>query len=157
MNGIGGSTAAQQLAGLGPWPNPAPPITREERLARLAKAQALMTGDAMIIGAGASLRYFAGVGWNATERLVAMLLPKAGQPVMICPRFEQGSLIASLGIDVIAAVSGAPKAATWKSKVAGARSLPPVSWIGFESGERSMRSAAEGGKGTGTPAVFTLR
>jgi Xaa-Pro dipeptidase len=96
---IGGSTAEQELAELRPWPNPAPAITREERLARLAKAQALMTTDALIVGAGASLRYFAGVGWNATERLVAMLLPKAGAPVMICPRFEEGSLIAALGVD----------------------------------------------------------
>ncbi|HEX7944446.1 MAG TPA: Xaa-Pro peptidase family protein [Phenylobacterium sp.] len=96
---IGGSSAERELAELRPWPNPAPAITAHERLARLAKAQALMTTDAMIIGAGASLRYFAGVGWNATERLVAMILPKAGPPVMICPRFEEGSLKASLGIE----------------------------------------------------------
>ena len=99
MNGIGGSTAAQELADLKPWPNPAPAITRDERRARLARAQALMTADAVIIGAGASLRYFAGVGWNATERLVAMVLPRAGAPVMICPRFELGSLQAALGIE----------------------------------------------------------
>lgn len=96
---IGGSMAERELAELKPWPNPAPAITREERLARLAKAQSLMTTEAMIIGAGASLRYFAGVGWNATERMVAMLLPKRGEPVMICPRFEEGSLRASLGIE----------------------------------------------------------
>ncbi len=96
---IGGSTAERELAELGPWPNPAPAITREERLARLAKAQSLMNTDALIIGAGASLRYFAGVGWNATERMVAMLLRKSGAPVMICPRFEEGSLLASLGIE----------------------------------------------------------
>jgi Xaa-Pro aminopeptidase len=101
MNGIGGSTVDKELADLGPWPNPAPPISRDERLARLAKAQALMGdlgADVMIIGAGASLRYFAGVGWNATERLVAMVLPRAGEPTMICPRFEEGSLRASLGV-----------------------------------------------------------
>src|SRR5262249_44274546 len=53
----------------------------------------------IIVGAGASLRYFAGVGWNATERLVAMILPRAGPPRMICPRFELGSLQASLAIE----------------------------------------------------------
>lgn len=102
MRGIGGSTAAAELGDLKPWPNPAPPISRGEREARLAKAQGLMTGigaDAMIVGAGPSLRYFAGVGWGATERLVAMVLPKSGEPVMICPRFELGSLQASLGIE----------------------------------------------------------
>lgn len=96
---VGGSTAERELADLTPWPNPAPAITRDERLARLAKAQSLMTTDALIIGAGASLGYFTGVGWGATERLVAMLLPKSGAPVMICPRFEEGSLNASVGIE----------------------------------------------------------
>ncbi|MBX3483869.1 Xaa-Pro peptidase family protein [Phenylobacterium sp.] len=98
MNGVGGSSADRELGELKPWPHPAAPIARAEREARLAKAQALMTTDAMIVGAGASLRYFAGVGWNATERLVAMILPKRGGPVIICPRFEEGSLRASLGI-----------------------------------------------------------
>jgi Xaa-Pro dipeptidase len=55
--------------------------------------------DAILIGAGASLRYFAGVPWNPTERLVALLLPREGEPVMICPRFEDGSLLASLGVE----------------------------------------------------------
>ncbi len=101
MGFIGGSTAERELAGLEPWPNAAPAIRRQEREARLAKAQGLMSGlgvDAMIVGAGPSLRYFAGVGWKATERLVAMLLPRSGEPVMICPVFEEGSLKASLGI-----------------------------------------------------------
>src|SRR5947199_8432397 len=97
--GIGGSTAEAELASLKPWPNPAPAITAEERDQRIAKAQVLLGeigADAIIVGAGASLRYFAGVGWNATERLVAMVLPRTGGPVMICPRFELGSLEASL-------------------------------------------------------------
>ncbi|MGH6967040.1 MAG: M24 family metallopeptidase [Phenylobacterium sp.] len=100
---IGGSTAEAELAGLAPWPNPAPAISRDERLARMAKARTLMGeigADAILIGAGASLRYFAGVPWNATERLVALLLPRDGEPLMICPRFEDGSLLASLGVEV---------------------------------------------------------
>lgn len=101
-NGIGGSTAQAQLAQLSPWPNPAPAITRHERQARLARARELMAqigAEALVIGAGASLRYFAGVPWGATERMVAMILPLAGEPIMICPRFELGSLEASLGVD----------------------------------------------------------
>ncbi len=98
---IGGSTADAELAGLAPWADPASAITGAERLARMAKARALMDqigADAILIGAGASLRYFAGVPWNATERLVALVLPRVGEPVMICPHFEEGSLKASLGI-----------------------------------------------------------
>jgi Xaa-Pro dipeptidase len=101
MSGIGGSTAEAELAALAPWPNPAPAIGAAERAQRMARAQALMDeigAEAMIVGAGPSLRYFTGVGWNATERLVAMILPRAGAPVMVCPRFELGSLEASLGV-----------------------------------------------------------
>jgi Xaa-Pro aminopeptidase len=100
-NGIGGSTAEAELAALAPWSKSAPPIAGAERAQRLARAQALMDEigvEALIIGAGPSLRYFTGVGWNATERLVAMILPREGGPVMVCPRFELGSLEASLGV-----------------------------------------------------------
>ena len=101
-NGIGGSTAQAELADLKPWPDVAPPISAQERQARLAHARELMAqigADALIIGAGPSLRYFTGVGWGATERLVAMILPREGAVRMVCPRFELGSLEASLGID----------------------------------------------------------
>lgn len=100
-HGIGGSTAEAELEELAPWPTPAAPLTQAERLDRLARARVLMDeigADALIIGAGASLRYFTGVAWGATERLVALLLPREGMPRMICPRFELGSLEASLGI-----------------------------------------------------------
>lgn len=102
MSGIGGSTAERELSELKPWANPAPAITVEERRARLAKAQRLMRElgvDSLVIGAGASLRYFTGVAWGATERLVAMLLPREGGPVMVCPRFEEGSLKAGMAFE----------------------------------------------------------
>src|SRR5947209_9801346 len=100
-NGIGGSTAEAELEALGHWPSPAPAITAAERAQRIARAQALMDEmevEALIVGAGPSLRYFTGVGWNPTERLVAMILPREGGPTMVCPRFELGSLEASLGV-----------------------------------------------------------
>ena len=71
-SGIGGSTAQAELAALAAWPTPAPAITAAERGDRIRRAQALMaelSAEALIIGAGPSLRYFTGVGWNATERL----------------------------------------------------------------------------------------
>src|SRR3546814_8518308 len=54
---------------------------------------------ALLVNAGPSLRYFTGVAWAPSERLVAMLLPAAGEPRIICPAFEQGSLVAELAID----------------------------------------------------------
>ncbi|MEZ0495056.1 M24 family metallopeptidase [Sphingomonas sp. IW22] len=98
---IGGSDAATELAALTAWTDAAPPIRRDEYLARMARARAL-TGakgaDALVVGAGDSLRYFTGVPWGATERLVAMVLPVDGDPILICPRFELGSLEADLKI-----------------------------------------------------------
>lgn len=102
-NGIGGSSAEAELAGLVPWADRAPAISPAERQARMDKARALMDDlgvDALLVAAGASLRYFTGVAWNATERLVALMLPRQGSPFMICPRFELGSLEASLQVPV---------------------------------------------------------
>jgi Xaa-Pro dipeptidase len=48
--------------------------------------------DALIVNAGDSLRYFCGVPWSATERLVALAIPVSGEPWILCPRFETGSL-----------------------------------------------------------------
>jgi len=103
MKGIGGSTAAEQLADLSRWAEIAPAIGQDERLARIEKARKLtrdLGADALIIGAGASLRYFAGVSWGGTERLVALMIPVTGDPIMIAPYFELGSLEAELAIPV---------------------------------------------------------
>jgi Xaa-Pro dipeptidase len=102
-NGVGGSTAEAELADLKPWPDRAPAITAQERTQRIAEARGLMAeigADAMVVGAGPSLRYFTGVAWNPTERIVALLLPREGELQMICPRFELGSLQAALGVTV---------------------------------------------------------
>ena len=101
-NGIGGSTAAQELAAITPWTDLASAITVEERNGRLEKARRLMTehgADALLIGAGTSLNYFAGIPWGASERLVALLVPRKGRPILIAPRFEQGKLEADVRID----------------------------------------------------------
>jgi Xaa-Pro dipeptidase len=100
---IGGSTISAELASLLAWPTPAPPIGKAERLARIERAQELMTdcgADALLIAAGPSLAYFTGVGWGMIERLVALVLPRLGAPFIVCPAFEAGSLEAVLEIDV---------------------------------------------------------
>lgn len=97
---IGGSTIEAELAKLNP-PVAAAAIGDSEYQARLDKARRLtrdMGAKALLVGAGASLRYFAGVPWGASERLIAMLLPVDGEPLLICPYFERGSLEADLKI-----------------------------------------------------------
>ncbi|SFP57688.1 M24 family metallopeptidase [Sphingomonas rubra] len=98
---IGTSDATTQLAAIAPPPVRVPPIARAEYAARIDRARALVAAagaGALLVNAGASLRYFTGVPWGMTERLVAMLLPVSGEPVLICPRFERGSLEADLTI-----------------------------------------------------------
>ncbi|WP_158913889.1 Xaa-Pro peptidase family protein [Caulobacter sp. S45] len=100
--GVGGSTAQHELAQIRPWAHRAPVIAREEYVARQEAARALLDkvgADSLIVGAGHSLRYFTGVAWGATERLVALILPRTGRPIMICPAFEIGSMLASLLVD----------------------------------------------------------
>lgn len=100
---IGGLTLEQARAQLAPWPDRAPAIQPDEYARRLQQARELMREwgvDALLVGAGQSLRYFAGIGWGASERLVSLLLTADGDPVLVCPFFEEGSLDAVLKITV---------------------------------------------------------
>lgn len=98
---IGGSTPQAELAALSQWTDTAPAISPEEYRDRIRLARNLTEGlgaDALIVNAGPSLRYFTGVSWNPTERLVALVLPVSGSPSVICPTFERGSLEAELAL-----------------------------------------------------------
>jgi Xaa-Pro dipeptidase len=98
---IGGSTAAAELATLAPWNDRAPPIASAERMKRLDRARAATAtagAQALLVNAGASLRYFTGIPWGPSERMVALLLPVSGDPMLVCPAFERGTLEADLGI-----------------------------------------------------------
>ena len=78
-----------------------PAIGRAERLARLAKARALMQRHglgAILVEPGASLDYFTGVRWSRSERLTAALIPASGDPIIVTPFFEKPSVAESLGI-----------------------------------------------------------
>lgn len=100
---IGHLSRDQAMAQLAPWPQQAAPIQGPEYQQRLERARALMRDlevDALLVAAGPSLRYFTGVPWRATERLVAMVLTRSGDPVLVGPVFEEGSLDAELKIPV---------------------------------------------------------
>lgn len=79
----------------------AAPIGREERIARIARAQALMKAagiGAVLIEPGSSLIYFTGVRWGRSERLTAVVLPVEGEPCIVTPFFEEPSVRESLAI-----------------------------------------------------------
>ncbi|NCP12199.1 MAG: aminopeptidase P family protein [Sphingomonadales bacterium] len=77
------------------------PIGRDERNARIARAQALMAANdiaAIVVEPGASLVYFTGIRWWRSERLTAAVIPASGDPVIVTPFFERPSVAESLGI-----------------------------------------------------------
>ena len=110
---IGAAAAAPlALASRGAWARPqtalrsivgdAVPITRAERLARIARAQASMRANgiaAVLIEAGTSLIYYAGMRWGRSERLTGLVIPARGAPAVVTPFFERPTALERLGID----------------------------------------------------------
>ena len=77
------------------------PISTEERLARIARAQRLMRQHkltALLIEPGASLTYFTGVKWRRSERLTAAVIPAQGEIAIVTPHFEEPSVRESLKV-----------------------------------------------------------
>src|SRR5216683_2428931 len=85
------------FAGLKPLGARVHPITADEFHERLLRAQKLMAElapkfDAVFFAPGTSLYYFTGVRWGISERLLALVLPRAGNPILVVPGFEDGRL-----------------------------------------------------------------
>src|SRR5260370_39081468 len=87
----------QSFAGLKLLGGRVRPITAEEFHGRLQRAQKLMSElapkyDALFVAPGTSLYYFTGIRWGISERLLALVLPRAGNPIVVVPGFEEGRL-----------------------------------------------------------------
>ncbi len=85
------------LQSLRPLGDRVQPITTDEFQARVIKAQKLMTDSkpqlsALYLTPGTSLYYFSGIRWSVSERLLALVIPRAGDPLMVGPAFEEGRL-----------------------------------------------------------------
>jgi len=73
----------------------AAPISRSERLERVAKAQKLMQEagvGALLIEPGSTMIYFSGVNWGRSERPTVLLLPAEGELAFVTPAFEESRL-----------------------------------------------------------------
>ena len=131
MTGL--ARAAIQAAGeLKPSTLP-PPIGRDERLARLARARSLMQANdigAIIVESGPSLDYFTGVRWGRSERLTGAVIPATGDPIIVTPFFERPSVEESLGIPA--------EVRTWNEDE------EPLKLIADFLGERGLGSARIG-------------
>src|SRR6202030_914709 len=93
--------AATSFSSLRPLGDRVHPITPDEFHGRLLSAQELMGQlnpklDALFIGPGTSLYYFTGIRWHLSERLLAVIVPRSGQPILVSPAFEESRVRESL-------------------------------------------------------------
>jgi Xaa-Pro dipeptidase len=87
----------QAFAGLKPLGARVRPITADEFHGRMLQAQKLMSEqaskyDALFVAPGTSLYYFTGIRWGISERLLALVLPRTGEPIVVVPAFEEGRM-----------------------------------------------------------------
>lgn len=88
---------APAFAKLKPLGDRVHPIIPEEFHSRLDHAQELMSQpdvkfDVLLLGPGTSLDYFTGIRWGLSERLLALVLPRMGQPLLVSPAFEESRM-----------------------------------------------------------------
>jgi Xaa-Pro dipeptidase len=75
------------------------PISVEERLGRIEKAQRLMAEnniDAVVLEPGSAMLYFTGVDWWRSERLTTVIIPREGDIGIVTPFFEEPSVRESM-------------------------------------------------------------
>jgi Xaa-Pro dipeptidase len=73
------------------------PVTAEEFQGRVARAQQLMNDakprfEALFVTPGTTLLYYTGIYWWPSERILGLLVPRLGDPLIVCPAFEEGRL-----------------------------------------------------------------
>ena len=85
------------FASLKPLGDRVKPIRAEEMQARMLHAQELMTDakprfEALYVTPSTTLVYYTGIHWWPSERILALLMPRQGDPVLVAPAFEEGRL-----------------------------------------------------------------
>lgn len=93
----GGESLPPAFDALKPLGDRAKPIRTEELQARVAHAQQLMTDskprfEALYVTPGTTLVYYTGIRWWPSERILAFLVPRQGDPLLVAPAFEEGRL-----------------------------------------------------------------
>ncbi len=85
------------FSGLKPLGSRVHPIQANEFHERLMHAQKLMSElapkyDALFFALGTFLYYFTGIRWGMSERLLGLVLPRMGDPIVVVPAFEEGRM-----------------------------------------------------------------
>ncbi|GAB3454240.1 metallopeptidase MdpA [Massilia terrae] len=92
---IGGTSRQAALDALQNMTGRAVPISLDEYMARIRRAQEFMKAngfDALYLNAGSNLTYFSGTKWNPSERMVGAILPSVGELAYIAPAFEHDTI-----------------------------------------------------------------
>jgi len=79
----------------------AKPISVEERRARIAKVQMLMSQRkvaALLVEPGSTLDYFTGIQWRRSERITLAIIPVQGEVLVVTPAFEEPSVRETLQV-----------------------------------------------------------
>src|SRR5258708_21101622 len=93
--GVGGSAAEAELAAMKNMRGDVPTIGVDERLRRIARAQAIMQEkgiDALYLDVSSSMTYFTGLKFRRTEPMHSAVLPAKGDIVHAPPPFEAQEL-----------------------------------------------------------------
>jgi Xaa-Pro dipeptidase len=91
-SGGGASDLPAVIKALKPMTAGIVPISDDERRARIAKAQKLMSEqklDAIFMEGTTSMFYFANMHWGQSERTFGLVIPAKGDLAYVCPRFEE--------------------------------------------------------------------
>ncbi len=93
----GGASLPPAFDALKPLGDRVKPITTAEFQARFARAQQLMSEskpglDALYVTPGTTLKYFTDVSWWPSERILALVIPRQGEALVVCPAFEEARL-----------------------------------------------------------------
>lgn len=87
-----------ELVNLAASARPISKAERQERIERLQVQLARAGLGAILIEAGSSLDYFTAIQWWRSERITAVLVPVAGEPMVVTPYFEAPSIAEMLAI-----------------------------------------------------------
>src|SRR5271163_1950223 len=85
------------FANLKPLGSKVRPIKPDEFKSRIAQAQKKMAEaqppfNALFLAPGTALYYFTGIRWGLSERLLGLVIPQSGEPILVVPAFEEGRL-----------------------------------------------------------------
>src|SRR3954451_6537876 len=85
-------------------PTTTDPQVLTDRLTRAARAAADAGVDALLVTPGADLRYLTGYQALPLERLTCLVIPAAGEPVLVVPLLERPAAEASGAAAVVKVV-----------------------------------------------------